>query len=103
MVTDNRGGIRWRMLAIIGLGVVVLTLDWFDVALPASVEVAQGHSGQQLVQLRVPDYVGSRGLLPAAATRISVREVREPRLRSGKGNPYPERIVVPWSGAVRLW
>jgi MFS family permease len=32
MITDNRGGTRWRMLAIIGLGVIVLTLNWFDVA-----------------------------------------------------------------------
>ncbi len=42
---DDEGPIRWGMLAVISLGVMALTLNWFDVATAIPLIGAEFHVG----------------------------------------------------------
>lgn len=62
MTTDNRGGVRWRMLAIVGLGVIVLTLNWFDVATAFPLIGAEFHVGLGSLSYLISLFIVGYGL-----------------------------------------
>ena len=112
----DEGRIRWRMLAVISLGVMALTLNWFDVATAFPLIGAEFHVGLGPLSLLISLYIVGYGLshVPGGmlATRIGMKRTIVLGLAvqgvagvmSGLSRSYPElavcRVVSGIGGSV---
>ena len=113
---DDEGPIRWGMLAVISLGVMALTLNWFDVATAFPLIGAEFHVGLGSLSLLISLYIVGYGLshIPGGmlATRIGMKRTIVLGLAvqgmagvmSGLSRSYPElalfRVVSGVGGSV---
>ena len=113
---DDEGPIRWRMLAVISLGVMALTLNWFDVATAFPLIGSEYHVGLGPLSLLISLFIVGYGLshIPGGmlATRIGMKRTIVLGLAvqglagvmSGLSRSYPElavfRVVSGIGGSV---
>jgi MFS transporter, ACS family, D-galactonate transporter len=112
----DEGPMRWRMLAVISLGVMALTLNWFDVATAFPLIGAEFHVGLGPLSLLISLYIVGYGLshIPGGmlATRIGMKRTillglavqGMAGVMSGLSQSYPElalfRVVSGIGGSV---
>jgi MFS transporter, ACS family, D-galactonate transporter len=112
----DEGLIRWGMLAVISLGVMALTLNWFDVATAFPLIGADFHAGLGSLSLLISLYIVGYGLshIPGGmlATRIGMKRTiilglavqGTAGVMSGLSVNYPElalfRVISGIGGAV---
>ena len=69
----DEGPVRWRMLAVISLGVMALTLNWFDVATAFPLIGAEFHVGLGPLSLLISLYIVGYGLSHVPGGMLATR------------------------------
>src|SRR5580692_461249 len=115
-MTAGPGSVRWRMLTVISLGIVALTLNWFDVATAFPLIGAQFKVGLGPLSFLISLYIVGYGLthIPGGmlATAVGMKKTLVAGLlvqglagvMSGLSRSYPElaffRVVSGVGGSV---